>query len=796
MFGQRYSHPSESGLDPGPEEALRGRLSRPVSAEAFPHFISRERRGSTELDQGHETPVSHESPGGAMRPAMARREHFQPKCSLTEIEGNPFVTGLPDDQTSKVRSKSGTPAVNISINRKPVSTSTFSLDSEGYQRLVRDNSSYEKASKTECEPSTVKPLWRIWAWEVFCIFLSVSSFFLIVAVLCSYDQQPLPDWPLNITLNTFLAFFTTLAKAAFMLPVSVAISQSQWSWFLKDRPLHDLHLFDQASRGPWGSVMLLKRIRYTHFVSLGAVLMVVSALTSPITQLAINYPVRDSVALREEAKAPAVRNMTSDDDRMNAGSRRALVLATLSDSTGFLEPIAPTGAFCSTGNCTFERYQSLGICVKTANITSHLRVEEFDSPDMIDTLVLGFPKPDAKVWRASLPSGLEMAHQTPLAAMVDMLNGSETFAFQDDEDLKQTRISSFTVVYTNPTSLNETWWNGLSDAAAAPFASEVIGAIYDFRHEAMEFLYHLCVQTYETKIFMGVETTTLVETSAVPVEQEKPFFLDMQCRPLLGQASRTCNQSIDRWQETLHLKDPRFLTDLNVNSTVEEEQFSASYFSLERISTIMKTDLMGYASASYVTEEYQDTAVFFRGQDFIKTLFESVIFELNNIANSTLRQTCLKNIHTNIAISLSTIMRVNQPRSYAVNSFNITGEALTQVSYVYITWGWISMLAVEIGIALLFLALTVFSQSNLNRSHASSREEHYAFREAKNSSLATLVALDEASRNRAGGGLRSLDELENAAKVLRVRFEGRQMVTSDDSVVKASQVGDSGTGYN
>ncbi|KXH32511.1 hypothetical protein CSIM01_11096 [Colletotrichum simmondsii] len=790
MSSQRYSHFSESGLDSGPEEVPRGRLSRPVSAEVFPQFISRERQRSTELDHGHGTPLSGDGFGSAMRPAMARREHFQPRRSLNNIEGNPLITGLPDDQTSTARSKSGTPAVNISINRKPVAASTFdTIDSQGYQILKRGYSSDEPPRKSECEPFTVKPLWRIWAWEVFYIFLSISSFFLIVAVLCSYDQQPLPDWPLHITLNTFLAFFTTLAKAAFMLPVSVAISQTQWSWFLKDRPLHDLQLFDQASRGPWGSVMLLKRIRYKHFVSLGAFLMVVSALTSPVTQLAIKYPIRDSVALREEAKAAAVRNMTSDEDRMNLGARRALVLATLSDSTNFMEPIAPTGAFCSTGNCTFDRYQSLGICMKTANITEHLKVEEFDSPDMIDTLVLGFPKPDAKVWRASLPSGLEMAHQTPLAVMTDMLNGSETFAFQDDEDLKQTRISSFTVIYTNPTELNETWYNGLSEAAGAPFASDLIGAIYNFRHEAMEVMYHLCVQTFETRVSMGIERTTLVETSAVPVEQEKPFFLDMRCRPLLGEASRTCNQSIDHWHETLHLKDPRFLTKLDIDSTLEEEHYSASYFSLEKMSTILKTDIVGYASASYVTEEYQDTAVFFRGQEFLKTLFQSVVYDLKNIANSTLRQIALDNIHANVATSVSTIMRVNQPQSYAFNSFNISGKALTQVSYVHITWGWISMLAVEIVIALLFLALTIVSQIKLNGGQASSREERNAFQEAKNSSLAMLVVLDENSRARAGGGLRSLDELQSASKALKVRFEGRQMVTADEMIIETPEVG-------
>lgn len=109
---------------------------------------------------------------------MARREHFLSRRSLNNIEGNPLITGLPVDQTSTARSKSGTPVVNVSINRKPVATSTFdTVDSQGYQSLKRGYLSDEPPSKSECEPFTVKPLWHIWAWEVFYIFLSVSSFF-------------------------------------------------------------------------------------------------------------------------------------------------------------------------------------------------------------------------------------------------------------------------------------------------------------------------------------------------------------------------------------------------------------------------------------------------------------------------------------------------------------------------------------------------------------------------------------------------------------------------------------------
>jgi len=44
-----------------------------------------------------------------------------------------------------------------------------------------------------------------------------------------------------------------------------SISQSKWLWYRQDEPhpLKDIQLFDDASRGPWGAVVLLFSIRAT-----------------------------------------------------------------------------------------------------------------------------------------------------------------------------------------------------------------------------------------------------------------------------------------------------------------------------------------------------------------------------------------------------------------------------------------------------------------------------------------------------------------------------------------------------
>ncbi len=84
----------------------------------------------------------------------------------------------------------------------------------------------------------------------------------IVVVLVLCDDEAIPELPLHMTLNTFVAFFSTLSKAAFMLPIAEAISQCKWNWFRRDQPLLDFETFDEASRGFLGSVALLGRVRW------------------------------------------------------------------------------------------------------------------------------------------------------------------------------------------------------------------------------------------------------------------------------------------------------------------------------------------------------------------------------------------------------------------------------------------------------------------------------------------------------------------------------------------------------
>ncbi|KAH9236615.1 hypothetical protein K456DRAFT_33781 [Colletotrichum gloeosporioides 23] len=424
----------------------------------------------------------------------------------------------------------------------------------------------EEAGIHPSDPDS-KPLWWIWGPEMVSLTLSIAVFIGkllptplqsksttdiihlgIVIVLLNFDQEPLPSWPMGITLNSLLAFLTTVAKATFIVPVSTAISQAQWTWLNRGhpKPLYDLYIFDQASRGAWGSLLLLWKIRSRNLVLLGALLMFISGITSPVTQLAVNYPVRSAVVpeAEQEAFLSSISYLNGTRDLLNTGTRKGVLSATFLDSTFFEKPILYTTAaagreaVCSTGNCTFPPYLSLGVCMQLANISSFLHVEEFDSPDSMDTEVTTRPIEESlAVWRASLPGSHYLAHQSEIAVLTDILSGNATFAFKESPKLQQARIASFVTIHTVPTVYGNQTTN------EAP-----IFTIKEFRHEAHEIFFHLCVQTYETSVSMGKENTKIVGSLTEPLlltSSNQPF-VDMKCTTLSNTSSLICESQRSR----------------------------------------------------------------------------------------------------------------------------------------------------------------------------------------------------------------------------------------------------------
>jgi hypothetical protein len=104
-----------------------------------------------------------------------------------------------------------------------------------------------------------------WVFELLASIISAACLAGIVVTLAVHANHPLPSWPFGITINALVSVLSTISKSALLATVAAAISQQKWARLSNGaNPLSDLEMYDNASRGPWGSFLLLFRIGWRH----------------------------------------------------------------------------------------------------------------------------------------------------------------------------------------------------------------------------------------------------------------------------------------------------------------------------------------------------------------------------------------------------------------------------------------------------------------------------------------------------------------------------------------------------
>jgi hypothetical protein len=132
-----------------------------------------------------------------------------------------------------------------------------------------------------------------WIWKVSSAILSVIYTTAIAVILIKADGILLICWPFPISFNSLISTFLTLSKAALMVPVAAGISQLKWMHFEKAHRLSDLEVFDEASRGPWGSLELIMRLNFNSRTLLaiwGSLITIVALAMDPFAQQILSFP--------------------------------------------------------------------------------------------------------------------------------------------------------------------------------------------------------------------------------------------------------------------------------------------------------------------------------------------------------------------------------------------------------------------------------------------------------------------------------------------------------------------------
>jgi hypothetical protein len=135
-----------------------------------------------------------------------------------------------------------------------------------------------------------------WQWEIAAAIFSFLCVFAILIVLKVYQEKPLSSWHFvdNITLNTVVALLSTFSRTALIVPVASCLSQLKWIHLVgSPRQLRDMQIFDDASRGPGGSLALIWSLHFkTKLATWGSLITILSLAMGPLSQQLLSYPSR------------------------------------------------------------------------------------------------------------------------------------------------------------------------------------------------------------------------------------------------------------------------------------------------------------------------------------------------------------------------------------------------------------------------------------------------------------------------------------------------------------------------
>jgi hypothetical protein len=228
-----------------------------------------------------------------------------------------------------------------------------------------------------------------WLLELVSWLFSAICMGAVIGVLIYLKDDSLSKWALaektGLTLNTYISILSKMAGAALILPVSEALGQLKWSWFLEhSKQMWDFEIFDNASRGPWGSMLLLIRTKARALASLGAMIMLCSLALDPFFQQVVDFP--DRWALQNATSAiPRITNYEPtyiplymqgqeqiQTDRDFEPSIQQFFYQNGTQPVPYgngTRPDIPLS--CPTSNCTWPAYETLAVCSSCEEV-SHL----------------------------------------------------------------------------------------------------------------------------------------------------------------------------------------------------------------------------------------------------------------------------------------------------------------------------------------------------------------------------------------------------------------------------------------
>ncbi|KAI0126392.1 hypothetical protein BJ170DRAFT_595995 [Xylariales sp. AK1849] len=218
------------------------------------------------------------------------------------------------------------------------------------------------------------PSWKEeYIYSAFCLAAAAG----LIALLTEYDGELEPELGAGLELSTAIIAIMTVFRVALKAIVEAALSQGAWIWvsaarqrrkkYTEPARLEDFKMFDEASRGLWGSLVLVWRLKGAHLACVGAGIIILIHGFETFSQQMVTYdeaPKLQTNITNPPAPPPARSETWHNVVTKGYGGDLDLGLSTKAAVyDGILASnVAELTTVCGTANCTWPIFPSLAVC--------------------------------------------------------------------------------------------------------------------------------------------------------------------------------------------------------------------------------------------------------------------------------------------------------------------------------------------------------------------------------------------------------------------------------------------------
>ena len=559
----------------------------------------------------------------------------------------------------------------------------------------------------------------------------------IIGLLYYLHDQSFNKWPPGLTIITVLS---KVASGELILPISEAIGQLKWTWFhgKKSRDAFDFEIFDKASRGAWGSFMLLCRTKGKSLAALGALLTVLLLAIDTFFQQVTDLPERwklqgDSFIpriIRYEPKVEYLYDTSFMDNEpssiVNSDLKTALSSFFYDKNGTFPLKIgnatqAEIPLVCPTSRCEWPPYETLAVCSACEDV-SHLldyaclnmSMDWIKNSSYLTGAGTKNPYPNGKCVFLSICTQLRPYEVSPVWSsvfsgylLIRPSTGTACGYFLNATSEKPVLMSGFRVENGSDSLHGETLLMRTLPLVTNPSRHSLYGGTINFRHVQYPILDTLIVSAADG-------TVDSVYAKTPPVAQECMLSWCVETLRSSYASGDYKEQVIETFINTTSADWPWWTQDY------PEQQMTDTEFRAN-ISIIPSSTESGSIPFGVSNETFLDLVI----------IFDEVFPSLITVANATapqfvkIRTAAVDNVYSrlvhfspwlapnNVTFHMQRMARTmtNVIRSDTNSNELVVGIAQALETYVAVHWAWLTFPLVMLFLSIIFLVATMLKTS-------------------------------------------------------------------------------------